>query len=600
MTMIYRTCYGSICECGEKIDVIKSGIQKYLRRRDAAKMKRLMKELVLFKFMAKNEKEEKIGRAIFSNMINRIIVMLDEELSFDEINRYLKVREMIEKVRSAVSLEECLEYVYEICDILCCGRICRLNSDIVCYYNKRVFEYGERIDDIELNDEDNKFVEKKGDHEDLIMDMNCFIKCFERRDARVYYYLFKIFNSEGKCAIRYRRKDNIYVCLKWLEERIKSEKIREVFMHKLESFFEKEKKERKMFLVGLLNIVYYEDEIDLLEEVKYDVSGVEENVVIEDYVVDMHCSRGRKMGLNTVNFADEGSLVVDEYVKYKNNVWREYYNNDKKKDVVKNEVKEVKKVVIKAKKVVIKEKKMDELEVNDMGLEEIAMDKFEFVEVCKHKICGSKVACFIVKYEGKMHVMKEGRKSMQYNKDYDMVDKCKEIFGLNSINMRRIISDKVMDGEGNFIEKRAIYSMMEVIDGIKLVDYKRKYGEDSIKDEVLREYVKIGCWRGIFMVSDYNVTNVFIDEKTGKIVSMDEHDMCGKRTEIFGLKNKKYLIQCKDVVGEIIDELMSNYEKKREWIRRMVSEYKYDVSVYEMIMRNFDSLREKVYAEMCA
>ncbi len=41
--MNYRTCYGSICECGEKIDIIKSGIQKYLRRREAEKMKKKRK-----------------------------------------------------------------------------------------------------------------------------------------------------------------------------------------------------------------------------------------------------------------------------------------------------------------------------------------------------------------------------------------------------------------------------------------------------------------------------------------------------------------------------------------------------------------------------
>jgi len=659
--MNYRTCYGSICECGEKIDIIKSGIQKYLRRREAEKMKRMMKELVLFKFMAKNEKEEKIGKAIFSNMINRIIVMLDEELSFDEINRFLKVREIIDKIKMTNNLNNCLTYVYNICDILCSGRLCRLNSDIVCYFNKRIFEYGERIEEVEIEN-NNSFDIKKGDSTELINNMNCFINCFERRDERLYYYLFKIFNMEEQTmTARYGRKDAIYVCIKWIESRIKDDKIREVFKYKLESFYDKAKKERKMFLVGLLNIVYYEDDIDLLEEVGYNVSGVIEDIVIDDYIIDMHCSKGRKMGLNTAKFAEEGSLVINEYVKYKNNLWRDYYNNDKmnndkgkekgkkknvveekknvgekKKKNVREEEKNVeeknveeknveeKKVVIKVKKIRVKKEKIvvveeekekeekkekkvvkkvvkkvgDELIVNDMGLEEISMDKFEFMNICKHTICGSKVQCFMVKYEGKIYVMKEGRKSMLYNKDYDMVDKCKEIFGLKAINMRRIISDKILDKDGNFIEKRAIYSMMEVIDGIKLIDYRRKNGEKSLTDKIMREYVKIGCWRGIFMVSDFNVTNVFINENTGELVSMDEHDMGGKRTEIFGSKNKKYLLKYKDSIDSILDDLMSNYEEKKEWIKRIVSEYNYDENIYNMIINNFDSLRDRVYAEI--
>ncbi len=593
-------------------------------------------------------------------MINRIIVMLDEELSFDEINRFLKVREIIDMIKIENDLNNCLMYVYNICDILCCGRLCRLNSDIVCYFNKRIFEYGERIEEVIV--ENNKFDSKNGDSIELINNMNCFIDCFERRDERLYYYLFKIFNMEEKIkSSRFGRKDAIYACIKWIESKIKDDKIREVFKYKLESFYDKAKKERKMFLVGLLNIVYYEDDIDLLEDVGYNISGIIENIVIDDYIIDMHCSKGRKMGLNTAKFAEEGSLVINEYVKYKNNLWRDYYNNDKMnndkgkekgkgkkknvevekknivgeekkvlikvkkvrvkkdkvvKEVVKEEEKEVvreeeKEVVREEEKVVVKEKKEkvkkekkvvkkvgDELIVNDMGLEEISMDKFEFMNICKHTVCGSKVQCFMVKYEGKIYVMKEGRKSMLYNKDYDMVDKCKEIFGLNAINMRRIISDKVIDKDGKFIEKRAIYSLMEVIDGIKLIDYRRKNGEKSMTDKIMREYVKIGCWRGIFMVSDFNVTNVFISENTGKLVSMDEHDMGGKRTEIFGSKNKKYLLKYKDSIDSILDDLMSNYDEKKEWIKRIVSEYNYDENIYNMIINNFDSLRDRVYAEI--
>ena len=60
----FRTCFSSICESGYKIDLVKSGMQKYLRRREAQKMKWCVTKIYKFKF-GKNEKE-----------INRILNLL--------------------------------------------------------------------------------------------------------------------------------------------------------------------------------------------------------------------------------------------------------------------------------------------------------------------------------------------------------------------------------------------------------------------------------------------------------------------------------------------------------------------------------------------
>ena len=48
--MEFRTCFSSICESGYKIDAIKSGMQKYLRRREPAKMTWCANELYKFHF----------------------------------------------------------------------------------------------------------------------------------------------------------------------------------------------------------------------------------------------------------------------------------------------------------------------------------------------------------------------------------------------------------------------------------------------------------------------------------------------------------------------------------------------------------------------
>ena len=45
--------------------------------------------------------------------------------------------------------------------------------------------------------------------------------------------------------------------------------------------------------------------------------------------------------------------------------------------------------------------------------------------------------CF--EYDGK--IWKESRKSMFYNRDYCVIDECKELFGLRKIGMERVLSN---------------------------------------------------------------------------------------------------------------------------------------------------------------
>jgi hypothetical protein len=59
------------------------------------------------------------------------------------------------------------------------------------------------------------------------------------------------------------------------------------------------------------------------------------------------------------------------------------------------------------------------------------------IKLCADTTCGNKVMCF--EYEGK--IWKEGRKSMNYNRDYCVLDECKEKFGLENIGMKRVIAN---------------------------------------------------------------------------------------------------------------------------------------------------------------
>ena len=80
------------------------------------------------------------------------------------------------------------------------------------------------------------------------------------------------------------------------------------------------------------------------------------------------------------------------------------------------------------------EPNFDDLEKN---LEIVRNIEKEKIKLCMENTCGNKVMCF--EYEGK--IWKEGRKSMNYNRDYCIVDECKELFGLEKIGMKRVLAN---------------------------------------------------------------------------------------------------------------------------------------------------------------
>lgn len=573
----------------------------------------------MFKYGWKDDMEKQIGGGIYSNLKNRLIVMLDEELSFDDVNRYLLVREKMEKMDKKGSFEESLGVLYEICDILCSGRLVRLHSDINAYFGRRIVETkGGNVEKYRL-------VEKVSNmYEDC---MNNFKGWFEKKDSRCYYWMFKLYEMGDGGEKKYKRREYVYGLWEYLESLIGgNEKMRRLFQYRLESFYEKNKKERRMFMIGIVKVFMYMGDIDWEEDVEWKVSGVLKNkkLVIDGYCIDMHCKEGRYMGKSKVDFVKEGSFIVDEYVKYKVLKWREYYIEEGNKigGVVKGKKVVVDKKVVDEKKVVVEEKKkrrmykgmklilkdnklivkrgVKEVSEGKKEMEFISMDSMEFVRLCSNSVCGGKVMCFVVKYNNRMYVMKEGRKSMKYNKDYEMVDSCKEIFGLKKIGMRRILSDVIIEKvdkekkewENNwrFVKKEnVVYCMMEVIEGKKLIDVLKK--NRVMEENVLREFMKIGLWRGIFGVSDFSSVNVMKSDG-GDLISIDEHDLLGSRKKMLGDRHLKMYRENKELVEDIFEDLYRNKEEKIEWIRLKMLEFGFENEI-EDVLKNYMSLREK-------
>ena len=76
---------------GKRLDVLKSGVQKYMRRRELDKMVWCAVELYLFKFA------DERGYVVLSNLINRFRFFWTR-VNFYEVNVYLRVMSMLERL----------------------------------------------------------------------------------------------------------------------------------------------------------------------------------------------------------------------------------------------------------------------------------------------------------------------------------------------------------------------------------------------------------------------------------------------------------------------------------------------------------------------
>ena len=137
-------------------------------------------------------------------------------------------------------------------------------------------------------------------------------------------------------------------------------------------------------------------------------------------------------------------------------------------------------------------------------------------------------------------------------------------------------------------EKGTVYSMMNRVNGERL-----SWNKERIN---MRELVKIGLFRGIFSVTDFNLTNVLGDED-GNIWSIDEHQI-GVKKNIFGKKCGWVKDITKKMVDEAIEDLMENYEIKIRKIIEKMTHYKFKKELIVMCGKNYKNLKKRVYKEM--
>ena len=662
----WRTCFSSVSYYGYKLDILKSGVQKYLRRREFDKMVWCVAEIYLFQVLQSTEQHKKATKGIISNLLNRLIVMMDEEMLFAECDTYLIIRRYMEMFEKGKRGD--FSILYKICHLLVFqSKMLRRNSDIRAYFkhammneNSGIVPPESIIDAVNVKEQDvDKFYFENFKAYFKLDDKNEAVKC--------YYWMFKIFMGKRDGNVRrFRRKENIYMIWEFLFSRkniMSDPRLKKCLEYRLGEFHKKKRGERFIFLTASIDIALFKNaESDfnmnfgkwLTEKIECQeklggsspeeiIDTVYKNRVymeMDDYVVDMHCSLGRKLGKGKKDFAIEGSLVIDEDKQFYVQEWRKRYNSEKFKPKVKKGKKKKIKVNKKEEKVEEKVEKKEKKEKTAREIERAAKYKMikkmrgkanfddlekdlEFIDaknidvdgikLCTDLTCGNKVMCF--EYEGK--IWKEGRKSMYYNRDYCVLDECKELFGLEKIGMKRVLSNFRLErsnrskkswvdnwkkvswgpcvGDNKDAKNNVVYCVMDKVEpGEEIGKHKKRMLSDR---KLLKEFAKIGVFRGIFRVSDFNGRNV-LTKGEDKLVSIDEGDI-GKRLDIIG-KREGWLIKAlnkdKTIINEILNELTYQHTKIIMSLE-MMERYKFGFDLINEVNENWGNLKKDLIKE---
>ena len=243
---------------GYKSSVLKSGICKYYRRELFYKFEWCVVEMMI---MGSRNK------AVMTNILNRLKILVMEEIVFDEINVMVNCVNLLNMIEGEENWDKRVEYILEFCEVVRgCDRG-RLVSYVNCwwkFYGEGEFE--KEMSEVEI--EKVKKYKKEGDDEELLKMGELLIRYIENRDEKLVKVFGKMFDKEGKFGNRNKKKEGIYLFWEIVEDVMKKEdeeKLKNfmvIYKFGLEMFNRKKMNERRAFGVWIGMIVWKFDEMN--------------------------------------------------------------------------------------------------------------------------------------------------------------------------------------------------------------------------------------------------------------------------------------------------------------------------------------------------
>ncbi len=323
-------------------DIMKSGLQKYIRRGIIDKALYCAGELDLFKD-APNKGE---GEGIRTNFLHRLMVIYMEDVEnislFDEMDR--KMDELFkEREKADRSKEKEERLVSELVIRMGQSTKARMCSHIRAVFNPKYKPIHSLFPSIQVlwsEIEQNKTQQTAQAIEPLEFHCAMFKKYLKEKSVLSVYYAFQIEASEQKLKESLFRSSNpVFFIFQQLISPLfpaKSERV-----NKFVQWYKKHIGTMgEGFMCWLLPLLHELGVIPLGQSpaddgvaypMTWDRNRASYQMGIDKYVVDKHTSKGRARKADLIEFAFEGALVENQ-ASFVNPLWKQFYEDGKRLD----------------------------------------------------------------------------------------------------------------------------------------------------------------------------------------------------------------------------------------------------------------------------
>lgn len=534
---------------GYAADIMKSGLQKYIRRRMPEKALYCARELDLFK-EAPNQKE---GEGIRTNFLHRLMIIFMEDVEnmslFDEI--YSRMSNLFnEREKQDRSKEKEERWIEEVVTFLSQSNKARMCSHIRAVFHAKYNDIHQHYPSLSP-----LWQEQKGD---LAFHCAQFKKYFKERDIRAVYHALQIDLSEEKLKEKlFRSQKPVFFIFQQMMNPLEVKKSERILKF-VEWYKDHIGGMNEGFMCWLVPLLY---ELGIItdqpiETVEIPITNNREGekIPIDEYVLDKHTSKGRGKGL--VEFALHGSYV-EPAAPFVNPLWKKFYEDGKRFEDGVPIIGEITREA--PKKRILRIAEVEATQVTHVTQATHEMQAFEFILRTQLTTMGSKMDVYFAKDSNKLVVVKgpyASRHSIdilishtEWKKTHGLPYthfKVKELIpdrwpegvplgARNAIDRTRPAFFLVFDSylEESQLQTRTHRSKLwpptEVVDW-DAVPFHFTHKDRPLTDQEYIDYIHAILFRYLFGISDLADRNFLMVE--GRVISIDEEEI-GKEIPVY-------------------------------------------------------------------
>lgn len=295
---------------GYSVDVIKSGLQKYIRRGECEKALYCAGELDLFKHV-------EFGKSLHTNFLHRLMVIFLEDVADVSLLTFAD---------HALTVSTSESHLATLIEQMCAAPKARICSHLRAVFNPAYKPLHRFYPTIERLWEGLTF-------SSLTIHCAEFKRLFEEGDIRCLFHGFQIHMSEERLAKPiYRSKKPVQFIFHTLRDCPHVAIFRRWFAEHMGSL-------RESFLCWMTPLLIALGVLQVSSRPAVSLSGsgsdswernrAGERIQLDPYVADMHTGEGRRKGVGKVAFAIEGALVIPD-ASWVHPVWKRFYEDGKR------------------------------------------------------------------------------------------------------------------------------------------------------------------------------------------------------------------------------------------------------------------------------